>query len=195
MQFAASELALAGITESHVHSLDMEVVEPLARHASTVFALRASVTSQRSKRANHVAANCAIQRDSVRNPNHEEQVAKADRCLNEYVAASNRLDEDYCRYQQERHDELLLLLHSLANLQVQHCQNSQVVWTELVESLSEGGAGRGPSSRAQSRRAEERSQSPGGCPPPCPPPMRPSSLLDLDEEDNEERVSDFYESV
>jgi hypothetical protein len=185
-QFAASEMALAGITDSHTRSVEMEVVEPLARYASTVVALKASVTSQRNKRANHIAANSAIQRDSVRNPNHEELVAKADRCLNEYVAASNRLDEDYQRYQQDRDAELLLLLHSLASLQSQQCRNAQVVWTELEASLVADA--RDPPAPPLSRPASQQQQ------------QQASSLLDLEEEEaegeeEEGRMSDFYESV
>jgi len=198
-QFSSAELALANISDILTQSLNLAVLEPLQRHKSTVFALRASVTSQRNKRANHVAANSAIQRDSVRNPNHEEQVAKASRCLNEYVDASNRLDEDYQRYQEERTEELLLLLRSLVTLQSDYCKQSQGVWKELEASLTADtpqspsflatttntSAGRGaPDSSIWSSKFS--------------PSAKPSSsLLDLEEEVEEEegRESDFFESV
>lgn len=179
---------MVSITDNYLNSLDLEVMEPLQRHKDTVFALRASVTSQRNKKANHIAANSAIQRDSVRNPNHEEHVAKASRCLNEYVAASNRLDEDYCRYQEERTEELLRLLRSLVSLQAQHCQQSQVVWTELETSLKADAPLTPPSlidfSTSTDRGVANKVEQPV------------TSLLDLNEDEDEEgRDSDFYESV
>jgi hypothetical protein len=171
----------------------------LQRYKSTVFALRASVTSQRNKRANHIAANSAIQRDSVRNPNHDELVAKATRCLNEYVDASNRLDADYARYHKERNDDLLLLLNSMVNLQVQNCQNSQLLWSELEKSLLESGSSAGvvegvasnsgqwtSSVRNQHQQHHQQSSI-----------RQSSSLLDLqeEEEDLEGRESDYFASV
>lgn len=184
--------------------MNIEVIEPLQRYKSTVFALRASVTSQRNKRANHIAANSAIQRDSVRNPNHDELVSKATRCLNEYVDASNRLDEDFRRYQVDRNNELLLVLKSLANLQVQHFHNTQMCWSELETFLaaetspqpfsgffSNAKDTRAPSggSAAAAKWSQSR-QSQGN---------QSSSLLDLEEDEVEEseegRESDFYESV
>ena len=201
-QFASTELSLADITASHVNSMNIEVIEPLQRYKSTVFALRASVTSQRNKRANHIAANSAIQRDSVRNPNHDELVAKATRCLNEYVDASNRLDEDFRRYQIDRNDELLSVLQSLANLQVQHCQNCHMCWSELEKFLAaetspqpfSGFFSDVKNSRQNSGGSSatglwsHTQQSQGG--------HKSSSLLDLKEnEDDEGRESEFYESV
>lgn len=187
-------------------------MEPLQRHTATVLALRASVTSQRNKRANHIAANSAIQRDSVRNPNHEELVAKASRCLNEYVDASNRLDEDYQRYQEERADELLLLLHSLATLQMNHCQHLQVVWTDLEASLvADTQLSPIPFTNTTTNTDTDTDTKTSSWSPPSPSsffsqpatslsqqPPSSSSLLDLEEEDEDEdegRESDFYESV
>ena len=128
---------MAGITESHLERLNIDVIEPIQRYHSTVLALRAGITSQRNKRANHMAANSAIARDSVQNPNHEDLVAKASKCLNDYVDASNRLGDDYERYHMERNEEIITLLNAFANHQIKYCEDTLVVWTELEASIAE----------------------------------------------------------
>lgn len=136
-EFSASEQISSSILKSHVHELKIQVSEPFQRYSSTVMALRNSVNTQRNKRANHVAANSAIQRDSVRNPDHEELVAKAGKCFNEYIEASNRLLDDFNRYQREREEEVILLLQAMAGLEIKNCQNRQTVWTDLEKALKE----------------------------------------------------------